>query len=516
MRPYLRVSDDKKGTSGSVEEQLDELENDAEEQAWSVGDSYADDGISASKYGVKTRGDFARLIADLQSGAFGATILGVWETSRFSRQMGEWLPALDAMTAQGVRVWSSVDHRLYDPRIAVDRKTLLTGAVDAEYESAKTSSRVLRTVRKAAASGKPHGLAKWGYRRIYDPITRELVTTEIVPSEADVIRTLHRRLLAGDSMRTIARDFEEQGVRSRTGKVLSAQVLREWALSPTYAGLRSHQPKRKPGEPKASQPAAELSEAKWPAIVERPTWERVKRLLGDPARKTRRDGLGRHLLSFLALCGVCGGPMSTSQREGQGGWHYRCHNRSCVQVNEELLDRVVEARVLEELRKPWRAELAEAQEANDPDLKRVRDELADVDRQLRQIGEALGQRRISVANAAIAEPPLLADRARLAMRELELLIPPELLDLEQRREQIVAEWHDSTMAAKRRTVDILMRYHLGELRIVKEPTGPWCRDESHARPERTCAHQVAKRLEWSKLVAPLPTTPDGQPLTPTS
>lgn len=508
MRPYLRVSDDKRGTSGSTGQQLDELGEDAIEHGWSMGDPYADDGISASEYGVKVRGGFARLIADLEAGSFAASILGIWEASRFSRQVDEWTPALKAMAAAGVRVWVSGD-RLYDPANPTDRTRLLRIALDAEDESHRTSRRVLRDVRKGAKEGRPHGWVPWGYRRVYDPITRKLARQEIVESEAEVVRTIYRRLLAGDSLRAIARDFEEQGARSRTGKVLSAQVIRDWATSPTYAGMRRHQPK------KNGRRGGDLHPAQWPAIIDMKTWEAVQRLLTDPDRKTRRDGLGKHLLSFIAKCGTCGGPMSTSQRENQGGAHYRCHQRSCVQINEALLDQVVEARVLEELRKPWRVEWSEAQRSNDPELKRVRDELADIDRQLRELGEQLRHRKISPALAAAAEPGLLEDRDHLARRMRELLVPPELLNLEQRRDQIVTNWDGLTTAAKRTVVRTLVRYHLGELRIRKELSGPWCRHESHGRPERTCAHRVAARLKWG-LVAPLPVTLDGEPAYPTT
>jgi len=497
MRPYLRVSDDKQGTSGSIEQQLDELGEDADDREWTLGDPYADDGISASEYGVKVRGDFARLIADLESGAFGATILGVWEVSRFSRQLEEWQPALKAMAAARVRVWVS-DDRLYDPANRIDRNSLLRSALDAEDESHRTSRRVLRDVRKGAKDGRAHGWVPWGYRRVYDPITRKLVRQEIVEAEAKVVRTIYRRLLAGDSLRQIARDFEDEGVRSRTGNVISAQVVRDWATSPTYVGLRRHQPKR------GGRRGGALYEAQWPAIVERPTWETVQQLLSNPKRKTERPGLGRSLLSFTAKCGVCLGPMSTSYREGQGGAHYRCHHRSCVQINRELLDQVVTERIVEFLGQKELIEFADARQAKSPELARVRDELADVERQLREIGEALGRRDISVANATLAEPPLLADQARLKAQEQELLVPPEVLDLAQRRKQIAANWGGMTMPAKRGVVRILLRpAFLGELRVGRVKTNHWCA-EGHP-PAPNCEHRVAARLTWHRgLTAPVP------------
>lgn len=496
MRPYLRVSDDKRGTSGSIEQQLDELGEDSDEHGWVLGDPYADDGISASEYGVKVRGDFARLITDLESRTFGATILGVWEGSRFSRQIREWMPALDAMAAAKVRVWVSGD-RLYDPANPTEKNKLLRIALDAEDESHRTSRRVLRDVRRGAKDGRAHGWVPWGYRRIYDPITRKLVRQEIVQEEAEVVRTIYRRLLAGDALRQIARDFEGEGVRSRTGRVISAQVIRDWATSPTYVGLRRHQPKDR------GRRGGALYPAQWPAIVEMEQWEDVQRLLSNPKRKTERPGLGKSLLSFTATCGVCLGPMSTSYRDGQGGPHYRCHQRSCVQINRELLDRVVEARILGFLGQKELIEFADARKTSDPELKRVQSELADVKRQLRELGEQLRHRRISPALAAAAEPGLLEDQERLGKRERELLIPPDVLDIVERRHQIAANWGNATMPAKRSVARILLRPpFLGELRVGRVKTNRWCSDGHPASPN--CEHRIAARLIWHKgLVSPV-------------
>lgn len=73
MRPYLRVSDNQRGKSESVKEQLAELDDDADNRGWQLGTAYADEGISASQYATKVRGDFGKL----RAGSFEADILGV-------------------------------------------------------------------------------------------------------------------------------------------------------------------------------------------------------------------------------------------------------------------------------------------------------------------------------------------------------------------------------------------------------------------------------------------------------
>ncbi len=92
------------------------------------------------------------------------------------------------------------DHgRLYDPAVARDRRSLLEDAVDAEYESDKTSERLLRSVRAAAELGKPHGKNLYGYRRVYDPQTRRLLRIEEHPEQAPIVKEAAQRILRGDS-----------------------------------------------------------------------------------------------------------------------------------------------------------------------------------------------------------------------------------------------------------------------------------------------------------------------------
>ncbi|MDQ2789205.1 MAG: recombinase family protein [Actinomycetota bacterium] len=57
---------------------------------------------------------------------------------------------------------------------------------------------------------------------MFDPQTRQLIAQEPEPAEAPVVAELYRRLVAGHSLRAIARDFEARGLRTRSGLVFSA------------------------------------------------------------------------------------------------------------------------------------------------------------------------------------------------------------------------------------------------------------------------------------------------------
>lgn len=248
-REYLRVSVDRSGRARSLEEQHADHVRVAAEQGWTLAESaYRDESISASRYFRKVRAGFDALIADLEHGRFGAQVLMIWESSRGSRRVGEWVRLLELCEARSVSIFVTTHGRCYEPGNGRDRRSLLEDAVDSEYESAKLSSRQRRAAAANAAAGRPHGCIPYGYRRVFHPQTRALIAQEPEPAEAEVVAELYRRLIGGHSLKGIARDLGERGIMTRSGKAWTAQHLRSLAIKPLYAGLRSHLPGGRGGD----------------------------------------------------------------------------------------------------------------------------------------------------------------------------------------------------------------------------------------------------------------------------
>jgi DNA invertase Pin-like site-specific DNA recombinase len=81
-REYLRVSQDRSGRARSVEEQHGDNLRAGEAHGFTLnGSAYSDVSLSASRFATKHRGDFARLLADLESGRFGADLLVLWKAA---------------------------------------------------------------------------------------------------------------------------------------------------------------------------------------------------------------------------------------------------------------------------------------------------------------------------------------------------------------------------------------------------------------------------------------------------
>ena len=157
---YLRVSFDGSGRERSINEQHEANTSTAPSLGIvNLGVPYRDVG-SASKHQRKRRSDFDRLLTDLGNGKFEADVLILWESSRGSRKVGEWVELIGLCEQAGVRIMVTTHARLYDPTNPRDRRSLLEDAVDSEYETSKASTRIRRSCasqcsRRPAARSRP-------------------------------------------------------------------------------------------------------------------------------------------------------------------------------------------------------------------------------------------------------------------------------------------------------------------------------------------------------------------------
>jgi DNA invertase Pin-like site-specific DNA recombinase len=467
-REYLRVSQDRSGRARSVDEQHTDNVLAGQTRGFSfTGDSYSDVDVSASRFTTKVRGGFDRLISDLCNGRFCADLLVVWESSRGSRRVREWLDLIEACEAAGVRIFVTTHGREYDPANARDVRSLQEDAVDSQYESAKISDRGRRAAAASAAAGRPHGRVMFGYERRYHPLTRALVAQEPRPDEAAVVVEIFTRLGKGHSLRAIAIDFEARGVRTRSGKLFDASHIRDVALKPAYAGLRVHAPEEN-ANGRHTGPLGDATEATWPALVDRELYFKVRTMLLDPGRRSSRPGRAKHLMSLIATCGVCRkSGMSVAYRHGNR--IYQCRNSGCVQIRADALDSYAEEVMLAYLSRDDVIEELRAGRPDGGELAQVRVDLAEARSELASWHESAASGRISLKSLEAAEPRLTQDVVRLEVRERELSTPSALLVIEPGKD-VARRWEAAPMAARRQVARMLCSPEvLGTLRVERNP-----------------------------------------------
>jgi DNA invertase Pin-like site-specific DNA recombinase len=457
-REYLRVSVDRSGREKSNEDQHTENQAAAERHGITLGKPYRDVG-SASKYARKKRDDFGRLIEDLGEGRFGAEVLVLWESSRGSRKVSEWAALIESCEAHGVKILVTSHGHLYDPSNPRDVRSMQEDAVDSQYESGKTSARVKRAQATNAVDGKPHGRIPFGYRRIYDQATKKLVRQEADPDEAPIVVELFERIAAGHSLKSIARDFADRGITSRGSekvgpKPFTIATLRPMALAPAYRGVRVHSPNVKKGDKRPPRHQAEHTyPADWPPLVSDDLWFAVNARLKDPARVTARPGRGKHLLTMIARCDKCGGPLSATFRFGDR--RYQCQDAGHVLINADDLDKWAEGEIVTLLTRPDLLERLMPQATDDAELGEARDDVARIRGEYDELIAEGAAGRITAKVIAGMEPGILARLEQAEARVQELTTPAGLSELVTPGPKVAKQWKGLPMEVKREIVRLL-------------------------------------------------------------
>lgn len=335
---YTRVSQDRTGRSRSVEQQQSECEAECDERGWSVIATLTENDRSASRYAKRGRPVWEQVKEQIAAGA--VDVLVTWEASRGGRDLEEFTRLRRLCRDHGVRL--AYSGKVYDLADPDDSHRAGSDALDAERESDKTSKRLRRATRAAARKGRPHGRRLYGYRRTYDERTGELLGQEPHPDEAPVIREAARRFLAGESARSIANDFNRRNIPTPYEGTWDLTRVRRILTNPGYAARRVHL-----GEV--------VGPADWPAILDDETFDALAVRFADPSRRSNRRAPTVRLLSGVARCGECGGPMRYAK---QGGGDrkvrltYACAGRHCTARDMAALEAYVVGVVLERLSLP--------------------------------------------------------------------------------------------------------------------------------------------------------------------
>ncbi len=322
---YARISQDD-GSALGVGRQIDDCTAEAGRRGWPISQVFTDNNVSATR--SKLRPEYVRLLDAIGSGAIDAVI--VYDIDRLTRTPSELEHFIDLSDRHRIALASiggEVDLATPQGRLTARIK----GSV-ARHEVEQTSRRLKRKMQENAKEGKPHGVIPFGYRRepVKDDQGRVIGSRDVIhPAEGEAIRELYRMVIAGESLRSLAKHLNDRGFKTVHGHAFQGTVIGNMLRRARYAGHRTH--------------AKEIvSKGNWEAIVSQDTYDQALAVLSAPNRRHSRGLAVKYLLSGLALCGRCGAQMRPNMPKNRKP-SYSCP--SCMKVTRQMeqVDEVVNA-----------------------------------------------------------------------------------------------------------------------------------------------------------------------------
>ena len=280
---------------------------------WSMVDIYADEGITGTS--AEKREDFQRLLADCHRGLIDRIL--VKSFSRFARNTTECLETIRELKALGISIYfekENINTMESDSEILI---TMLGAFAQAESES--ISANVRWGKRQAMREGK----AIIQYKRLYAYEKGEDGMPQIIPEQADVVRSVYDRYLTGASLRMLKDWLESEQIPNVAGGAeWTISSIRSILTNEKYCGdvllqktyisdCISRKVIRNTG-----QLPMYLVENHHDGIVDRKTFDAVQAEMArrnagkSPSKKNAPTGMtsyaSKYALSERLVCGECG------------------------------------------------------------------------------------------------------------------------------------------------------------------------------------------------------------------
>lgn len=246
-----------------------------------------------------------------------------------------------------------------------------------------------------------------------------------------VAETIVERVQAGESPKEVGRELNRDGVKYFFPSRWDETKVRNIALSPPSAGLRRwHGDIVMEREPDPTSPEGyRLVPVKttWKGIKTPEEHDRLVALLTSPDRKSRRDGdRVKHWWSGIALCGVCGGKLTSVIKHGKR--KYRCGPNGCVMREQVLVDAWLTEQALLLLEREDAAQVFRI-EADVTQARAAQREAEQLRARLDGFRAQAVAGRISAESFAVFEGELLPKIAKADEQAKRATLPPALVDI---------------------------------------------------------------------------------------
>lgn len=423
---YARISKDDALEGRGVARQSEDIAAVCARNDWDLQEVLIDNDISASRYTTKPRPGYEKLLQLIVDRSINrAVVYDLDRLLRIPRQLEDLIDLVEKFP--GVEIHTVTGH--IDLTSSTGRYMARTIVNHAAMDSDNASRRLRRAFEQKAREGKPHGPRPFGYEA--DGVTPQ-------DEEAKLIQEAAADILSGMSLNAIARRWNDLGV-------LTPQRAREWSgtvvkavlVNPRQAGMRHHR--------------GELTKADaWPANLDRRTHERLVAHFSRPAGK--RPALRTNPFGGL-VTDPYGVPLDRDVVRGRPAYRGRRRpgrEAQMLSISAEPLERwllhsiehIVDGDALAASMKHRRV-----QEKELPNL-------AELEGELEQLAEDLGEGRISRVEWLAARDPLFR---RLEEAQRASTIEPPRLAETATYEGLLSRWHDIEIRRQRQLLKAVLK-----------------------------------------------------------
>lgn len=296
---YVRVSTDDQ-MELSPDSQMEKIREYAAKNGLLLLSEYIfhDDGISGRA--AEKRPGFQQMIATAKDPSHPFDVIIVWKFSRFARNQEESIFYKSILRSKCKVDVVSVS----EPLIAGPFGSLIERIIEwmDEFYSVRLAEEVKRSMTVNAKNGALQATPSFGYRAE----DRRLI---VVPEEAEIVREIFRRFIAGDAMFGIAKDLSARGVRTHRGNPFENRTVDYILNNPVYLGKLRWTPTGRTRRNFKNEDSI-IADALHEPIIDAETWDAAQARCAELKKSYKRYGKPsserKHWLCGVVRCSACG------------------------------------------------------------------------------------------------------------------------------------------------------------------------------------------------------------------
>jgi DNA invertase Pin-like site-specific DNA recombinase len=309
---YARVSTDKQAQKDlSIPAQIEAMREYAKKNGWKVISAFVDEGESAR---TANRPELKRLIQQCKENK-QVDIVIVHKIDRLARNLVDYATIKAILKQKGIRL-VSVSEPFDDNPVGQLLENIIASI--SEWYSANLGEEIKKSNQAKLKKGEWPHQAPLGYKSAKGEDNR----VKHVPDEkaAPLVRQAYELFSTGNySLKTLSEGMAERGLKTRYGRILSQENIKQLLTRRFYLGKlvwngKEYQGKHEP-------------------IIRPELFYRVQEVLKNRSADTGEKGKLQFLLRGIAYCQVCGQRL-TGEVHPRGSY-YRClpslHKKKCEQ-----------------------------------------------------------------------------------------------------------------------------------------------------------------------------------------